>query len=779
MSAHEPAVGQTFGRYRIDGLLGRGGMGEVFRAFDTVVQRPVALKVLRLPVAAAGDSAPSPADSTGRALERLLREARAAAALSHPNVVAVYDIGSHDGVHFLALELVEGKTLRTLAADPAISLEMRLSWLLDLARTLAAAHAAGLVHRDIKPENVMVRPDGTLKVLDFGLARAEPGPSTGARTDAPALPTLTTEGMVVGTPLYMSPEQLFAHRADGRADQWAWAVVAWELLSGAVPWSPSETAVGIVARILTEEPGSLRAKVPALPDAWDRAISRALSKDREKRFPSMDVLLDALGASTSSHPGSTAVATPAPALEATSARATTGAPRAASVPPIAHRSRRSVVALVVVGIVILGGAAAALVVGFDRLGSDRRTITTSDGSQTRSGPPSRDARSPAKLPPAPTETATTTTPAAAAPPTSVVELAAGATSTCARLASGAVLCWGRNESGALGDGTLEPRRGPVRVVDLEATGIRVGHDHACALRRGGRVACWGGNDHGALGPMAAHDRPTPRPVEVPLDEPAIDLALGRYHTCALGPSGTVRCWGANQHLELGDRSRGEADSRPAPVPGTSGAIAIDATQHHTCALRRQGDTRVVTCWGANDEAQIGDGSQSADGRAAFDALRAADLVQVAVGTVDTCVRHGDGAVDCWGAGCSGETGDPALVHPRTNPFRVPGLAPVAALDAGARFACALVAGAGVRCWGVNAEDASQLGAGSDTQFSAAPLPVRGIEHATLLSVGWQHACALVADGAVRCWGANGYGQLGNGAQTPAENAPVAVTGLPR
>src|SRR5262245_54512777 len=187
-------IGQTVGHYRIDALLGQGGMGRVYSAFDTHLERRVALKVVL-------------EASEPDAAARLLREARAVAQLDHPNAVAVYGFGQHDGAPYIAMELVRGRTLRE-RLDGAEPWRERLGWLVDIARALAAAHALGIVHRDVKPDNVMVRDDGRVKVLDFGIARrvsANVDPSAPTEHGAP---TLTAHGALVGTPAYMAPEQI-------------------------------------------------------------------------------------------------------------------------------------------------------------------------------------------------------------------------------------------------------------------------------------------------------------------------------------------------------------------------------------------------------------------------------------------------------------------------------------------------------------------------------------------------------------------------------------------
>jgi eukaryotic-like serine/threonine-protein kinase len=278
--------GDKLGRYIVQALLGTGGMGEVYRAYDPDLQRRVALKVIK--------SRDEPQELGTLARARLLREARAAASLNHPNAVSIFEVGESDGALYVAMEYVEGKTLRALLGASAASWKQKLRWLVEAARALEAAHRAGLLHRDVKPENIMVRTDGTVKVLDFGIARRlESAVSPDNPTEIASLPTLTEEGTLIGTPLYMAPEQLRAEELDGRSDQFAWGVVAYELLSGKNPWMDRSNALALVA-ILDRAPASLAELCPDLPAAAERVVTRALAKDPKERFESMAALTAAL-----------------------------------------------------------------------------------------------------------------------------------------------------------------------------------------------------------------------------------------------------------------------------------------------------------------------------------------------------------------------------------------------------------------------------------------------------------------------------------------------------
>jgi serine/threonine-protein kinase len=284
------SAGVSFDRYVIEGLLGEGGMGRVYRAFDPRLHRRVALKIL-------DGSTTGTIGRDKQGVASILREARAAAALDAPNVVSIYDLGDHEGVPFLAMELVHGRPLRALVGRREIPMDRRVGWLVQIARALAAAHRAGVIHRDVKPENIMVREDDVVKVLDFGIAHqilAAAAPLRSGEEAAPDVRALAET--LVGTPLYMAPEQVLGQELDGRADQFAWGVVAYELCAGRSPWTRRESVNDVIDAVLHEQPQSLVEQAAEVGDLVSEVVMRALSKDREARFGSMGELLEALGA---------------------------------------------------------------------------------------------------------------------------------------------------------------------------------------------------------------------------------------------------------------------------------------------------------------------------------------------------------------------------------------------------------------------------------------------------------------------------------------------------
>lgn len=324
--------GDVVGPYEIRGFVGQGGMGRVYRAFDPRLERTIALKVIVVPTANASTPAADSARLTSEVTSRLLREARAVASLSHPNVVGIYDVGESEGRLYLAMEYVVGSTLRSLVGTTDLPLPRRLRWLVDIARALHAAHTVGLVHRDVKPENVMVREDGVVKVLDFGIARRTVSPAT---DNQEAIDTVTGQGVIAGTPVYMAPEQIKGAEVDARCDQFAWGVMAYELIAGARPWADTGDLLALVAKVLTDEPPPLRARHPDVPGAVEETVLRALAKDPKARFASMADVADALEPFASQSTGGGERVRIAPRRDdPTAFAATTRVPTSVSIAPI-------------------------------------------------------------------------------------------------------------------------------------------------------------------------------------------------------------------------------------------------------------------------------------------------------------------------------------------------------------------------------------------------------------------------------------------------------------
>ena len=289
-----PNVGSTLalGRYHLLEFLGAGGLGQVFRADDLVLGRQVALKVLRV----ARD--PDETGLTTRGAAQILREARAAATIDHPNAVAVYDVSEYIGISYLVMELVAGRTLRGFIGDPYVTIERKVGWLIDIARALLAAHKKGIIHQDIKPENVMLRDDDVIKVLDFGIARR-------IFDNDSSLPGSETVERIPGTPAYMAPEQMHGEKGDALTDQFTWGVLAYELLTGGLPWLQHGGVLHVVHEILTRTPDPPSRRRSDVPKEIDQVVLKALSKRPGDRYASMDDVVRALARAwdeASSHP---------------------------------------------------------------------------------------------------------------------------------------------------------------------------------------------------------------------------------------------------------------------------------------------------------------------------------------------------------------------------------------------------------------------------------------------------------------------------------------------
>src|SRR5437763_4974995 len=274
----ESLAGRSFGPYEILSQLGAGGMGDVYLAQDGRLGRQVALKLL-----------PSHFTSDADRLLRFQQEARAASALNHPNILTIHEIGEIDGHPFIATEFIDGQTLREHTAKALIKLGEALDVAVQVASALSAAHAAGIVHRDIKPENIMIRHDGFVKVLDFGLVKLTEKRAT--NSEASTLVN-TDAGVVMGTARYMSPEQARGKKVDARTDIWSLGVVLYELVAGRLPFEGG-TPSDVLSLILQREPAPLARYSPEVPTELERIVRNALHKDREERYQTVkDFLID-------------------------------------------------------------------------------------------------------------------------------------------------------------------------------------------------------------------------------------------------------------------------------------------------------------------------------------------------------------------------------------------------------------------------------------------------------------------------------------------------------
>src|SRR5262249_15325336 len=277
----ELKAGQTVGGYEIVSFISRGGMGEVYLAHDKRLGRRVALKLL----------AGSVAEDEDR-LRRFEQEARAASALNHPNIITIFEILKTKTTHAIATEFVEGETLRQRLSHSPLTFSESLDVAIQVADALSAAHQVGIIHRDIKPENIMLRPDGDVKVLDFGRAKLSEEMPSIPPDEAPTRQVRTGSGVVIGTAAYMSPEQARGRPVDLRSDIFSLGAVIYEMVAQDKPF-PGETPSDVLAAVLNPDPPLLSQVAPSTPAELVRIVNKTLRKDREQRYQSTkDLLID-------------------------------------------------------------------------------------------------------------------------------------------------------------------------------------------------------------------------------------------------------------------------------------------------------------------------------------------------------------------------------------------------------------------------------------------------------------------------------------------------------
>jgi len=273
LSDNALTIRKKLGRYEIIKPIGTGGMGEVFLAHDLALNRYVALKLL-----------PTLLTDDPQHVRRFHQEAHAASTISHPNVAHIYEIGTEGNCHFTSMEYVEGRTLREVLNESRLSVPEALEIALQVGRALESAHASGVIHRDIKPENIMIRPDGYVKVLDFGLAKLDRMVNVDdLRQTQTATMVYTEPGLIMGSPAYMSPEQARGVEIDTRTDIWSLGVVLYEMLCGRTPFQGS-TRMDLFAALLREEPAPISASLRHAHPGLRKLLARMLSKEKDQRY---------------------------------------------------------------------------------------------------------------------------------------------------------------------------------------------------------------------------------------------------------------------------------------------------------------------------------------------------------------------------------------------------------------------------------------------------------------------------------------------------------------
>ena len=334
------------------------------------------------------------------------------------------------------------------------------------------------------------------------------------------------------------------------------------------------------------------------------------------------------------------------------------------------------------------------------------------------------------------------------------------------------MCWGANNSGQLGDGTTTNRTTPVDVIGLTngVSAIATGYGHTCALTSVGGVKCWGRNNYGQLGDGTITNRTTPVDV-IGLTSGVSAISAVGSDTCALTSVGGVKCWGRNNYGQLGDGTTTDRNI-PAEVIGLAGEVrAISAGEYSTCAVTL---ARGVMCWGSNGGGELGDGTNTNRSIPAEVIGLTSGVSAIEAGVSHTCVLTTDGGVKCWGELYGGgELGNGANTYFSMTPVDVIGLTSgVSAISTVGSDTCAVTSVGGAKCWGLN--DYSQLGDGTNIERTT-PVDVIGLTSGVIaISAGEFHTCAVTSVGGAKCWGSNGGGELGDGATTFSSMTPVDV-----
>ncbi len=767
--------------YEILGELGRGGMAIVYLARDRQLGREVAIKVIH---AAAGSDAET--------IARQLVEARTVAQLQHPNVVAIYAVKRLSTLGLaLVMQYIPGRTLeRAMREDGAFTPERTESVLTDIAAALAYAHARGVIHRDIKPDNIFLNDEtGRALLSDFGIALSAEHSGQSVTAD-----------VIVGTPAYMSPEQIDGLELDGRSDVFSLGLIGYEMLAGVRPWL-DESISDVMYRQKAEPLTPLDEVRNDTPDRLRAAIERSVAKDRDDRWSSASEFLSAMtddewvpddnppGATLSganriaAHLAARSVATPGSSsapLETVQYRRDGMATPRRGVPVVKAHDRRGPMRLAAMVLPPLLVAAAAAVV-----------FVRPDLVPVLSARPRAVADSVARV-----QAATI-----AALRDSTAQAAAAAADAARRSADSAIsVATSAADSNAarrlatikdsLTKAAAEAQKlapAPVALVVAAAAHpappppppvvtlapihpapvptVVGGGSHTCALGTDGNVSCWGGNDYGQLG-GGGTDR-VAGPVRVNSDQPFAQIAAGISHSCGVTKTGAAYCWGSNEFGQVGD-SAGRVQRMPLRVVGGHTFRSVATGTSHSCGLETSGE---VWCWGHNQFGQLGNGSTQ-DQSKPVRVESSAHFVVLTAGWNHSCALDAVGHAFCWGQNLAGQLGDGTTIL-RTVPTPVSTDLLFRAIAAGGSHTCALTTDNQTYCWGQNR--AGQLGI-DDNQPHTLPTRIGGaVTTFASITAGGVHSCALTEAGDAYCWGRNSYGQLGDGT-TMDRTTPVRVAG---
>ncbi|HEX5831554.1 MAG TPA: protein kinase [Gemmatimonadaceae bacterium] len=772
--------------------LGRGGTAVVYLARDRELGRQVAVKVIRAKYV-----------TDDEVTARLGREARVLARLEHPNIVSIYHVRRLRGNSLaLVMQHVPGRTLKHAVREAgALSFERAASVLADVAQALAYAHRHGVVHRDVKPENIFLE-EGTGRALlsDFGSAAAR-------QLDA----SLTGTGVVVGTPAYMSPEQIDGGRLDGRSDLYSLGLVGWEMLTGMQPWG-GDSLLNVLYLQKHRDLPAVDDLRPDTPAALVSALEGSLEKDPAARWPTAEAFLGELS-SSARKPRRRRSVTPGVALPAMGARAAAAetvrferpvefgrpAPDELTPRPVAVATAREEpvadhaplplpalptpdqlrrrprrigwrIAAALVLLLAAGTAAAWRLLGPPGMRPQDllAVLPSSDAPAHSTVPvvPGSDTTMSALAAPLPPDSATALLPdSASVHAMPLTELSPPASAESAPVPSAA----SRPDTARAQrtppetTRTRQTTRAPVaRTPATRAPDVAAAPPSTRSAQRPPAIT----RTEAASAAPAPRLEPAPPPptpssaasgsepvAEGGLEARVLTVALGGLHSCALGVDSRAWCWGSNDRGQLG-LGRAARRAGPTPVSTSLPFEALAAGTAHTCGLARGG---LAYCWGANDRGQLGDGTTSV--RAAPVAVAGGrHYRQLRASIAHSCALTTAGEAWCWGANSAGQLGD-GSTSDRLTPVRVGGGLRFSTLAVGWHHSCALDGDGKAWCWGRNEE--GQLGDGGQSARTT-PAAVTTEQRFVQLAAGAYHTCGLTQRGAVWCWGRNSAGQLGDG-----------------
>ncbi|MEP7383054.1 MAG: protein kinase [Gemmatimonadota bacterium] len=773
--------------YECRGELGRGGMAVVYRARERSLGRDVAIKVVRPRF-----------HSDSESVARLAREARTVAQLEHPNIVSLHAVKQLTNGLALVMQLIPGMTLKGALSRGALSPVETEQVLRDIARALAYAHRCGVVHRDVKPENIFLDEiTGRALLSDFGVAR-----SIEENTE------LTATGTAIGTPTYMSPEQIDGGHLDGRSDLYALGMVGWEMLSGQRPWA-GESLYSVIYRQKHDPLPPLDLLRADVPPKLQFLIEGLMHKNPERRWISAARFLTLLASDdaipglkewqsqvkkrrkSGGHRSVTPARAPAMVAPSSTPASSTvrfrrgetpdgvdvaGSPDERQAIPIADTDatqrltpspawgvpahgaphavpepRRSRLGWYIGTPLLLLAVLAGGYVARQRLAPRRAVVTDSATFADVAGvsvPVVSSTDSAAMYAPAPYDSL-----ALAASGGSVLfdsltlGMRPGTNVDSLRALAAAELA---------GKSSGTPFRPPTRPFG--ADGRVSASDSAAGLTGDGRVGPTTLAGRALLPPSSADSANRTPVTTVTFSPDRGNIAAGGRHSCMIDVGGRALCWGNNERGQLGDGSF-EPQTDPVPVAGDFTMSSLSAGVWHTCGVTREGE---LLCWGSNEAGQLGDGTTTPRS-APVRVSGGANYRFVRAGASHSCGLTRSGTVLCWGSNAVGQLGDGSRAT-RTTPAAVTLGLSAGALTVGRAHTCALTIDGVAWCWGQN--DAGQLGDGSTTA-RATPVAVSSDQRFVSIAAGNQHTCAVATTGTVYCWGRNNFGQLGNGSTADA------------